>query len=311
MTSPPPDPATSLSRLGQVVGSVAQVVAPLSVLTALLFYFGYASSRARYLYFGVDVDTIGLSTQDYVMRSPEPLLTPLLVLALLAVVVAVVHERVHRRVQAALTEAKDADPKAAANARHRLERGRRRARAVVVTGDALLLAGVLLLITFPAWDDWAYYTLVTPLLMAAGTGLALYGRRIARSLEPGQSPSWLVTVVFSVLLVISVFWATATFAEWSGRGAAREAARHLDRLPAVILDTTERLHLTSRDFHETTLAPSEGQTYRYRYRDLRLLIQGEDRMFLVPETWDASNSTLVVPMDDSVRLQFRFLNDPP
>lgn len=311
MTSPPPDPATSLSRLGQVAGSVAQVVAPLSVLTALLFYFGYASSRARYLYFGIDVDTIGLSTQDYVMRSPEPLLTPLLVLALLAVVVAVVHERVGRRVQAALAGAQDADPEVAKIARHRLEQGSRRARAVVVTGDALLLVGVLLLIGFPAWGDWAYYTLVTPLLMAAGTGLALYGRRIARSLSPGQPASGLVTVVLSVLLVISVFWATATFAEWSGRGAAREAARHLDRLPAVILDTTERLHLTARDVRETGLEVNEGQTFRYRYRDLRLLVQGEDRVFLVPEEWDASNSTLVVPMDDSVRLQFRFINDPP
>ncbi len=311
MTSPPPDPAMSLARLGQVAGSVAQVVAPLSVLTALLFYFGYASSRARYLYFGVDVDTIGLSTQDYVMRSPEPLLTPLLVLALLAIVVAVVHERVLRRVQAALADAKDADPEVAASARHRLDRGSRRARAVVVTGDALLLVGVLLLVAFPLWGGWVYYTLVTPLLMAAGAGLALYGRRIARSLEPGQLPSGLVTVVLSVLLVISVFWATATFAEWSGRGAAREVARHLDRLPAVILDTTERLSLTSSGVRESALPPSEGQTFRYRYRDLRLLIQGEDRLFLVPETWDASNSTLVVPMDDSVRLQFRFVNDPP
>ncbi|WP_369258453.1 hypothetical protein [Geodermatophilus amargosae] len=301
----------SLARLGQVAGSVAQVVAPLSVLTALLFYFGYASSRARYLYFGVDVDTIGLSTQDYVMRSPEPLLTPLLVLALLAIVVAVVHERVLRRVQAALADAKDADPEVAASARHRLDRGSRRARAVVVTGDALLLVGVLLLVAFPLWGGWVYYTLVTPLLMAAGAGLALYGRRIARSLEPGQLPSGLVTVVLSVLLVISVFWATATFAEWSGRGAAREVARHLDRLPAVILDTTERLSLTSSGVRESALPPSEGQTFRYRYRDLRLLIQGEDRLFLVPETWDASNSTLVVPMDDSVRLQFRFVNDPP
>src|SRR4051794_36152386 len=144
MTSPPPDPATSVGRLGQVAGSVAQVVAPLSVLTALLFYFGYASSRARYLYFGIDVDTIGMSTQDYVMRSPEPLLTPLLVLTLLAVLVAVIHERVNRRVRAAVAGAQDADPKAAAIARYRLERASRRARAAVVTGDALLLVGVLL-----------------------------------------------------------------------------------------------------------------------------------------------------------------------
>ena len=63
----------------------AGIVAPITVVGALLFYFGYVSARAQYEYFGIDVDTIGLSTQDYVMRSPQPLLVPLLVLTLLAV----------------------------------------------------------------------------------------------------------------------------------------------------------------------------------------------------------------------------------
>ena len=75
-------PATRIERL---ISWAASVVAPLSVLTAVLFYFGYASSRAQYQYFGIDVDTIGLSTQDYVMRSPVALLTPLLVLVLIGV----------------------------------------------------------------------------------------------------------------------------------------------------------------------------------------------------------------------------------
>src|SRR5919205_890451 len=64
-------------RVERLISWAASVVAPLSVLTAVLFYFGYASSRAQYAYFGLDVDTIGLSTQDFVMRSPQPLLTPL------------------------------------------------------------------------------------------------------------------------------------------------------------------------------------------------------------------------------------------
>jgi hypothetical protein len=43
-----------------------------------------------------------------------------------------------------------------------------------------------------------------------------------------------------------------------------------------------------------------------------LLIQGRDRLFLVPGgTWSAENATLVVPMDGAVRLQFQFQDDPP
>lgn len=57
---------------------------------------------------------------------------------------------------------------------------------------------------------------------------------------------------------------------------------------------------------------AKDQTFHYRYRRLRLLIQGDNLMFLVPDTWSASNSTLVLPIDDgSVRAQFQFQNDPP
>ncbi|MFC6019992.1 hypothetical protein ACFP2T_27830 [Plantactinospora solaniradicis] len=62
---------------------------------------------------------------------------------------------------------------------------------------------------------------------------------------------------------------------------------------------------------ESLLPESEGQRFHYRYRRLRLLIMGRDRMFLVPEKWTASNSTLVVPMDGSVRVQFQFQNQAP
>jgi hypothetical protein len=62
---------------------------------------------------------------------------------------------------------------------------------------------------------------------------------------------------------------------------------------------------------ESTLPSSAGQTFRYRYRGLNLLIQGKDRLFLVPGVWSPSNFTLVVPMDGSVRLQFQFENERP
>jgi hypothetical protein len=72
--------ADEQSRAERWVSLAAGIVAPVTLSTALLFYFGYVSARSQYEYFGIDVDTIGLSTQDYVMRSPQPLLVPLLVL---------------------------------------------------------------------------------------------------------------------------------------------------------------------------------------------------------------------------------------
>ena len=88
--------ADERSQAERWVSFAAGIVAPVTLISALLFYFGYVSARSQYAYFGIDVDTIGLSTQDYVMRSPQPLLVPLLVITLLAVAgVVLLHNAIH------------------------------------------------------------------------------------------------------------------------------------------------------------------------------------------------------------------------
>jgi hypothetical protein len=310
VTTTADEPSTQ-GRVGSLLSTAASVVAPLSVLSALLFYFGYASSRAQYAYFGIDVDTIGLSTQDYVLRSPQSLLTPLLGFLVLGIAGATVHEGVRRSIEAARRGATDADDATAALARGRLQRSRRGVRLLVMVASVLLVAGVLLLLAYGQLEDWPPYPLLTPVLLGVGAGLALYGRGVTRLIDPGNRSGAPATLAVALVLATSVFWVTATLAEWSGRGAARDAANDMDRFPAVILDTTERLHLTSPGIEEVALEPFPGSTFLYRYRGFRLLIEGGDRLFLVPPKWTASNSTLVVPMDSSVRLQFRFQNSSP
>lgn len=282
----------------------ASVVAPITIISALLFYFGYVSSRAQYAYFGVDVDTIGLSTQDYVMRSPQPLLVPLLVLVMIAVALVALHLWV-----------------TAWLGRARPERARIVTHRALYIGLVILAAGITLIILYPVLADWPYYNLVTPIIVAVGAGVVAYSWRLVSRLppqpdalpSPAGSPALrrMGLVLLCVLVAATLFWSTATIAQWSGRGLARQDARHLDDLPRVILDTKERLYITDPFIKETALPASEGQTFRYRYRNLRLLIQGKDRMFLVPDAWSASDSTLVVPLDDSVRVRFQFQNDPP
>jgi hypothetical protein len=277
------------SDLERLISSAAGVVAPLSVITALLFYFGYASSRAQYEYFGVDVDTIGLSTQDYVMRSPQPLLTPLLLLTLLGLAVVAAH----------------------AAARSRITRVDRLARGMIGAGLGAFVLGVVLLAGFPYLREWAPYALATAVVLALGAACTAYGLRLRKPQARSGRNRQVAVLAIYIVLAASVFWATATLAEWSGRGSARYSARHLDRLPSVILDTKERLYLTSPNIGESQLSREEGQQFHYRYRGLRLLIQGRDRLFLVPHTWSPSNSTLVLPMGDGVRLQFQFQNQRP
>lgn len=310
-----------LPQRGQVerwVSFGATIVAPITVLSAVLFYFGYVSSRAQYQYFGVDVDTIGLSTRDYVMRSPQPLLVPLLVLTLVGVGALALHTTIRRRLATVGSGARPDTP---------AERVKLRAaaRRAVAGGVILLAAGVVLLFAYPYIRDWSLYNLVTPLIIGVGAAVIGYGAYVVHLTSAHTAAPVTMRRAIALLLVIlvvaSIFWATATVAQWSGRGIARYDARHLDRFPSVILDTKERLYLTdgcqrradpgSACIQETALPTGTGQAYRYRYRHFRLLIQGHDRMFLVPDVWSASDSTLVVPLDGSVRVQFQFQNQTP
>ena len=261
-------------------------VAPATFLTAVLFYYGYVSSRAQYRYFGLDVDTIGLSTRDYVMRSPQPLLVPLLLVPAIGAGLLIVARVLQRRVPLTML------------------------RSATWASTVILGVGLLMLFGYAWIGEWPYYPMVTPLVLTVGLLALVWCWRRA-----GARPTAVVLALVAV--AVCVFWATATLAQWTGLGAAQRTARNLDQLPAVVMDTKDRLYLgTTPDSGviETNLGglavADKDQTFRYRYRGLRLLIQSGDRMFLVPEHWTPSNSTLLVQIG-SVRVRFRFVNDAP
>ncbi|MER6973479.1 hypothetical protein ABT304_20615 [Nocardioides sp. NPDC000445] len=280
MTDTPP---TGIDRW---VGLATSFVAPVTLISAVLFYFGYVAARAQYDYFGLDVDVIGLSTRAYVMRSPQPLLTPMLVLVLGGVAVVAFDHWVRRRA---------------------VEDWFRPLVTIVLGAGLVLLAvGTVLLAGFALVGGWTYYALVTPVLLGGGAALVAYALRLRGGrLEPRIVLLW-------VGVAACVVWATATTAQWTGRGLAMEQARNLRSLPSVVLDTRERLYVPATAGVEEVVRPDAGEgDYRFRYWRLRLLIQGDDRMFLVPDTWSAGGTTILVRLDDDVRVQFQFRNSPP
>jgi hypothetical protein len=310
------------TQLDQWISLGTTIVAPATLIGALLFSFGYVSSASEYAYFGVDVDTIGLSTQDYIMRSPQTLLVPLLVLTLAGAGFLTLNAAVRGRIAAATAPAGAAQP--AAKPAQQAEHIRRMVQRSRILGLALITAGVLLLFTYTYVRSWQFYGLVTPLLIAFGAALIAYTSHLLNLLQRGQPPAAAkdagslraphadssvlarrtASILICFVIAASIFWAAATVAQWSGLGLAQYQAAHFNDLPSVILDTRERLFLTDPGIGEATLPPSEGQTFHYRYWGLRLLIEGQDRMFLVPDKWSASDSTLIVPLNGSVRVQF-------
>ncbi len=191
-------------------------------------------------------------------------------------------------------------------------------RALLLAGALGVLAALVLIGGYSAFGDWPAYPLATPLLLAAGSGAVLYAIRmpnaptIFESLDPENRTVRRGVLAFAVVAIVGcLFWSTATVAEWTGRGNGMRTARNLDELPPVILDTQERLFLTDGIVTEKSLPAAEDEKFRYRYRGFRVLIQGDGVMFLVPEKWSASDSTLMVRLDSSVRVQFRFVNRAP
>ncbi|TCC26493.1 hypothetical protein [Kribbella speibonae] len=277
--------ADERSQAERWISFAAGIVTPVTLVSALLFYFGYVSARSQYEYFGIDVDTIGLSTQDYVMRSPQPLSVPLLVLMLLAVAALLLHKAIHPTPVAV----------------------RRAARITVV----ILLIGVACLLAYPLIGQAAYYALVVPAVIGLSAAVLAYLTYLRGKADPTAGSQRVLIVLLAAVTVTCAFWTAATTAQYTGRGLAKSDARHPNRFPVVILDTKEKLALRSPGIEETALRAGAGQTFNYRYRGLRLLVVGENRLFLVPANWSASNTTVVLPLDSSIRVQFQFENDPP
>lgn len=284
-----------LSQLSAVAG----VIAPTTVLTALLYYYGYVATYARFDYFGIDLATLRLSTQELVMRSAAVLYVPCAVV--LGLSIGYLMARNWTR--------------AALGVQRPSPRLRTLGWAAVAVGVALLVRAAVG-IAVPRLAE-TEYPATTPACLGAGAVALYYGRHLLRHVERARrrrlgqrparrqpAPEGAVVLLLIGVVVLSLFWAANTFAAAYGRGQAQADSRSLTDRPAVTLDTREQLHLNTTCAEARTLPEDEDQSFRYRHRGLRLLAVGSDRLFLIPEAWQQGCDVLVVPDDDSVRLQF-------
>jgi hypothetical protein len=298
-TDRPPDSASSDARptdssstrwgsLLEQLSTVAGVLAPTTVITALLYYYGYVATYARFGYFGVDLATLRLSTQDLVLKSVAVLYVPCAVLLGLGIAYLVIRNRTRM----------------ALAARARWRSLRRVGRVAVALGVGLIIRAVVGVVVpsvavteFPA---------TTPMALGAGTLSLLYGRHLLRNTVPGRGdmvPGNAVVILGAGIVILSLFWAANTFAAAYGSGQAERDSKALTSRPAVTLDTRERLYLNTACAEETLLPADTDQSFRYRNRGLRLLAVGSDRLFLIPDRWRDGCQILVVRDDDSVRIQ--------
>jgi hypothetical protein len=280
----------------RVIGLVAAVVAPTTLITALAYYFGYRRERAFAGFFGIDVSALNFTTTDYVLRSVDALFVPAVVVLLVAFGAFFVHA-----LAGDLPGRIDLAPIAA------------------VAGLCALIVGVALLAGQPLANSYGYLQALGP---AAGVALLLYALAHKRSVSR-QALSAAAFVGVGVILV-SLFWATSEYADSRGRSEAKRLARDILVDPSVTIFSKEPLNIDplaqgggvpqpvqpGGGCPEITVKELHGGAYSRRYDGFTMLIRSGDKYFLTPTPIDkntawrpADDSVFIITDDNDVRIQ--------
>ena len=271
-----------------VLGYVSVIGPPATVVTALVFYFGWARAKAQAEWMGLHVNLFGYTTRDFALLSISALYLPLLLLVALAML-WVWLDRLLRR---------------------RIDRGAAGRWATALPRAALLGAGALIgLMVVLLFAERVYSPLYAPYLVTAGVLVAAWAvriRRCAAAVEGPRRPAEQQAVEATLLLVLVallLFWGTSNFAEARGRGLAEDLEVNLLWLPRAQVYSQEPLGLDVPGVTTHELGTAEAPLYRYD--GLRLLTVSGERYFFLHEGWSVEEGTVVVlPDDASLRVQY-------
>ena len=271
-----------------VLGYVSVIGPPATVVTALVFYFGWARAKAQAEWMGLHVNLFGYTTRDFALLSISALYLPLLLLVALAML-WVWLDRLLRR---------------------RIDRGAAGRWATALPRAALLGAGALIgLMVVLLFAERVYSPLYAPYLVTAGVLVAAWAvriRRCAAAVEGPRRPAEQQAVEATLLLVLVallLFWGTSNFAEARGRGLAEDLEVNLPWLPRAQVYSQEPLGLDVPGV--TTRELGTAGAPLYRYDGLRLLTVSGERYFFLHEEWSVEEGTVVVlPDDASLRVQY-------
>jgi hypothetical protein len=285
----------------RVLRLLGTVVAPTTLLTGLLFYFGQMYVAGYCRYFGVNFTTLDLSVRDYLTRSVEGIFLPLVLAAALALVVLWLVRVVFQLLDEPTRE-------------RVLRTG---LPIVAAVGAALIVLAAVALAVGGTVGDTAPE--LGGLSLTAGVvAVTVSVPRLLDRRRSGDVPAALRaevavaewTAAF-VLASVGLFWAVGSYATGIGTGRAEEMAAALPVWPDTVLYSERDLGLHAAGITQTACA-GEGSAYRYRYDGLKLVLQSGGQYFFLPAGWTtADGSALVIPRTDSLRLEFSAAGTAP
>lgn len=261
------------------------IVAPATLVAALMYYFGRLHATNFFAYLGVHFTVFDLTTIDYLVRSQDGLFLPIAVAGLGVLIVVWGRRIVGRRLPAAT----------------RASLRRLATPLVAVAG----LAGLVV----AAWGAvrptaFAQAAVLPGIALASGVALLAYAAR-AGSETTGISAAAIVewAAVF-VLVSVGLFWAVANYSAALGAARAREFHARLGERPTVALVSEKDLGLSG--VRAIPCADGTG----VRYVGLVLVLQAGGRYLFLPAGWNPGEGpAILLPESDVVHLEFR--TSPP
>lgn len=280
------------------IWKLAETIGPATLATALLFYFGFVATRARYAYFGVPLDMTGLTNQSLMLHGMEVVFVPAAMLFLGALALVGIHTLVLW--QLARSEEGSGGTSSSVNAFL--------AYAFALVG-VLLIARALIGI-FIQGPDVSVVIGATPLALAFGPVAVAYGVWIHdQQRESPLLPLHLArngVLCALALTVAGLFWASTQLAWAYGTGRGEEDAADLRDRPEVVVDTRVPLEdlPTGVIARRLGVAGASSDAFRHRYQGFRLLLASGGRLFLVTPDWvQGRDRTVVLPYGRDIRVQ--------
>jgi hypothetical protein len=293
-TQPPVSDAAALPQTLKILGSV---VAPTTLLTALMYYFGRQAYAGLFWYFGADVTVLDLTVQDYLNNSVAGFIPPLIAAAGAALLALWVHQLLVETLPTAI---------------------RRIVLRVLISAAAI--AGFILVSL--AMVDFVKGT-VLPASFPEGRGLSLsigvlllaYATRLLRPLiaerrpkqVPHRTPGAVAVIEWGavfILVSVGLFWAVGAYAIGVGVDYAQQFETTLSSHPDVVAYSEKRLSLHAPGVREA-ICQDPDAAYRFRYDGLKLTLQSGNQYLLLPAGWTHANgAAILIPRSDKIRLEF-------
>ena len=285
------EPASGIPpQLAKVLGAI---VAPVTLLTALMYYFGWSHAYWFCNYFGVNSTALGFTSTDYMMRSVDALFVPMTVAASGALLAVWGHTLLRARLDAG---------------------SRPRALRVIVpaataVGGVLVLGGLSSVFTTTMLSE---HLVAAPLSLGFGVLLLVYVIHLRRLVTDNHKATsngrgWAAVVEWAVVFVLvglSLFWAATDYSAAVGRSRASHFVADMPGYPNVVIYSERSLSLHAPGVREVRCKDPEA-AYRFRYDGLKLVLQSGDQYLFLPAEWTPTNGVaILIPRTNSVRLEF-------